>query len=406
MCKKFFLIIFNRAIFFLFLVIVFNFQCQAQTDQLSSMTSKKLNNDLAKEQFSFIVMGDNRPTGPKMPLPRTLFQIFDEIKILRPDFVLSVGDVGYGYRQTRQQFLNELDRFQSLIDNLALPFFNAPGNHEIQGKPEALTIMKQRYKEQYGSFNYANAHFIVLNTEEIGEEGTIAGKQLEWLKKDLEASKSATHIFILMHRPMYSLLNPDFDPQKRISFISRKTRDELAELFSKYPIKIVFAGHEHLFNQETLNGITYVTAGGSGAPLYAPPQRGGFSHYIIVKVNGSQISYDVVEPNHLEVTSVSGNDGLEPVSEVKVTNSTNVDIIANNIPLKLPKVSSAGEYKVSTRLIINNKIIPLVAKALSIEDNRDGSVNVCISVEMKAGTTFYLKVEAIDDSTEMTNSGS
>lgn len=403
MHQQFSLIMLNRIIFFILLIIAFNFQCQAQTDQLSSMSSKKLNNDLAKDQFSFIVMGDNRPTGPKMPLPRTLFQIFDEIKTIKPDFVLSVGDIGYGYGQTRQQFLNELDRFQNLIDNLALPFFNAPGNHEIQGKPEALTIMKQRYKEQYGSFNYANTHFIVLNTEEIGEEGTISGKQLEWLKNDLETNKSVAHIFVLMHRPMYSLLNPNFDAQKRISFISRKSRDELAELFSKYPIKIIFAGHEHLFNQETLNGITYITAGGSGAPMYESPQRGGFSHYVIVKVNANQISYDVVEPNHLEITSVSGNDGLEPISEVRVTNSTNVDVTANNISLKLPRISSAGEYKVSTRLIINNKIIPLLAKVLSVEDNRDGSVNVSISVEMKAGTTFYLKVEAFDDSTEMTN---
>lgn len=385
------------------LIVFTGLPCFGQTSNFASMSNKQLAQETNKEQFSFIVQGDNRPTGYGKPLPKVLFQIFDEIQILKPDFVLSVGDIGYGYGDTRQQFINELERFQSLIDKIGLPFFNAPGNHEVQDNEEALSVLLQRYKEIYGSFNYGKSHFIVLNTDELGHAGKIEGDQLTWLKEDLEKNKSAVNIFVLMHRPLYSSINPDFDPQKKTSFAARTNRDEIVELLGRYPVKMVFSGHEHLYHEEIHNGITYITSGGSGAPLYAQPQLGGFSHYVLINVDGNNVSYKVIEPNHVEVTNVSGNDGIESVSVVRVTNSNDSNLTANNIALKLPKISSNGEYKVSTKLVIRGKLIPLPAKITSITDNHDGSVTVGVTTELKPEATFSVTVEAVDNSLPMSS---
>jgi hypothetical protein len=49
-------------------------------------------------------------------------------------------------------------------------------------------------------------------------------------------------------------------------------------------------------------------AGGSGAPLYASPDRGGFSHYIVVRVGADKVSYDVIEPGRLYLEEGAATD--------------------------------------------------------------------------------------------------
>src|SRR5690242_12025157 len=93
------------------------------TRPIPSITPYKLTptND---DHFDFIVQGDNRPPGPGKPLPGTIVQIINEIRMLNPPFVLSVGDLVWGYRDTKQTFLNELDRFQSIANRAGVPIFN------------------------------------------------------------------------------------------------------------------------------------------------------------------------------------------------------------------------------------------------------------------------------------------
>ena len=81
--------------------------------------------------ITFIVGGDNRPTGKGAPIPRVLKTIFDEIALVRPDFVLWSGDTVYGYCDTRAELEGEYNAFLDLAIRGAVPLFNAPGNHEI-----------------------------------------------------------------------------------------------------------------------------------------------------------------------------------------------------------------------------------------------------------------------------------
>ena len=53
-----------------------------------------------------------------------------------------------------------------------------------------------------------------------------------------------------------------------------------------------------------------MTTGGAGGPLYTQPPAGGFAHYLLVTVEPDGTDFNVVEPNHLEVDHLAGNDGL------------------------------------------------------------------------------------------------
>src|SRR5262249_41294974 len=152
----------------------------------------------------------------------------------------------------------------------------------------------------YGSFDVGDVHFVALDTEVVGEENTIGAKQLAWLREDLERNKGQRAIFVFSHSEFFS--SPLIDAGQAHGHEAIKNRDELPQLFRGYPVKAVFSGHQHLFwreKPEDHDGIAYFVAGGAGAPLYATPDRGGFSHYLLVRVVGHQILYDVIEPGRL-----------------------------------------------------------------------------------------------------------
>jgi hypothetical protein len=69
----------------------------------------------------------------------------------------------------------------------------------------------------------------------------------------------------------------------------------------KYPVRAVFAGHEHFFNYSQHGQITYIITGCSGAYPYTDRRHGGFYHYVVIKVTGRNFSLQVFEPGGKEV---------------------------------------------------------------------------------------------------------
>jgi hypothetical protein len=281
----------------------------------------------------FVVGGDNRPTGRNAPLPRVTKQIFSEIGMIRPDFVLWSGDVVYGYGDTPAELSREYDRFAEAAALAHAPLFDSPGNHEIHhrdGEPcedDASEIaFTKRFGGLYGSFDAGGAHFIALDAEGVCFEDRLDPTQRAWLEADLEAHKNARAIFVFTHSVFFA--PPLIDPDSAKPEIGN--RPDLVALFRRYPVRAVFSGHAHLYSHEAHDGIDYFIAGGGGAPLYAPPDRGGFSHYVIVRLTGSTVAYDVVEPGHLYVETgpdlhgkattwiVNGNDANIPLRGAEI----------------------------------------------------------------------------------------
>jgi hypothetical protein len=240
------------------------------------------------DHFVFAVAGDNRATGRDVPMPPTAAQIFSEYRLLRPAFSLWTGDVIYGADDTPGEADAEYDVFLAAAAQSRTPLFNAPGNHEINNRADLEAVYRRRMGALYGSFDYGHSHFIGLDTDELNRKPGLGPAQLRWLRADLEANAAAKTRFVFMHFPLFPKVAgagwPDVGE-----------RDEVHHLLVRYHVTAVFAGHEHMFYESTHDGLRYVVTGGAGAPT-AGLEEGGYAHYLLIHVNGTEASVSVLAP--------------------------------------------------------------------------------------------------------------
>jgi 3',5'-cyclic AMP phosphodiesterase CpdA len=143
------------------------------------------------------------------------------------------------------------------------------------------------------SLTAGNALIVVLDSEETGMHAKIVGEQYKWLEDQLKNS-DRKFTFVFLHRPLY--------PAKKLHVVAcmsryKNSRDQLQGLFQKYGVDMVFAGHEHLYFRQDICGVTHVTTGGGGAPLYATDAHGGFHHYVIGTVGEDKAEFKVIDVN-------------------------------------------------------------------------------------------------------------
>jgi 3',5'-cyclic AMP phosphodiesterase CpdA len=343
----------------------------------------------APGEFTFAVAGDGRPTVAGMPFPQVTADIMREVALLRPAFTLYTGDAIFGYKQSRQQMLNELDRFRSLADSSRVPLFNVPGNHEAQSSAAAMDVLAEWGHDLYGSFDFEGWHFVGLNTDEPNREGRVTGDQLAWLEQDLAAAAAgAQGTFVFMHRPLFSWFQGDFNPDDA---------EILTKLFAAHAVKAVFAAHDHFYYEEEHDGVRYVTVGGAGGPLYTQPPSGGFSHYVLVSCGAAGVDHNVIQPGRLELTVLAGDDGLEPVTVARLANVTDRDVIARGLRLRVPRLGDPSLYRVSALsrdFALEEVQLPVVIT--EVEDRGDGSVALSVQVPLPTGCAVWVTVEARD----------
>lgn len=288
--------------------------------------------------FTFIVAGDNRPDNATDKQPPTPAQIFAAAKTEGAAFLVWTGDTIYGLDDADPVGIGkQYQEFFTLAAAAGVPVFNAPGNHEMDVKVKhdkdrkeiGSAAMEDLYRTNmgiakggaiYGAFSYANARFILLNSEEIPptgvtrspmavvdstdgtgkvnlDPGYISKEQMDWLKSELAANK-ATHTFIFMHHPI--------KPEKSDMGLDEKNAKDLVKQFAKYQnISYVFASHEHLYYNAQTRDTTpppnrtapskdppyYLISGGAGAHLV----KGGFHNYLVVSVDGNNIKVKMVQ---------------------------------------------------------------------------------------------------------------
>lgn len=253
----------------------------------------------APARFSFAVFGDNQPERTTLAQPEIFKQILDDINSAHPDFVISTGDTICGSADFSMLQVMYNDYADTVSLHLKAKLYQAVGNHDIYGSKRNQWFFKSKLKNLYQSFDHGDSHFIVLDSEVVGEEGRIAGDQLKWLRTDLYNSRNARNKFIFVHRPLFPVsghIGSSLDT-------NLAERDGLHQLFRTYKVTAVFSGHEHLFNTEIRNGIRYVISGGAGGRLY--PSffgTGDFHHYVMVTVTADKVGLEVVRTDRGEMT--------------------------------------------------------------------------------------------------------
>jgi len=307
------------------------------------------------QRFSFIVYGDTRGRrdGLEQQYEHSLIVNSAVAQIRRLEktefpvrFVLQTGDGVVNGRMGRQWNVSFVDLINRLTQDGGVPYFLAPGNHDVtssavQDDPQRQIGLKNyfalnaelippngspRRMNDYPvySFGYGNSFVIAMDSNVVADE-----RQFAWVKAQLEGldRNRYRNVFVYAHHPAFS---SGSHGGARVEAQTRIIRERYMPLFRKHHVKIYFNGHEHFFEHwveryEDATGkhrLDHVLTGGGGAPLYAyagdpdtreyiranndqkvtldriakPPAEpgGGAFHYVLVTVDGEKIKLEVI----------------------------------------------------------------------------------------------------------------
>jgi 3',5'-cyclic AMP phosphodiesterase CpdA len=138
----------------------------------------------------FAVIGDR--TGGHAP--GVYDEIIGEIELLKPDFVMNVGDMIEGYTDDYAKIEAEWDEYLDLLKQLSCPIHLTPGNHDIRDD-RSREIYRKRIGDNFYSFDYSGLHFIILDVSLVERTEDFPPDQLGWLKNDLKKNRKAAQTF-------------------------------------------------------------------------------------------------------------------------------------------------------------------------------------------------------------------
>ena len=241
--------------------------------------------------FHFVVMGDNRPWWNEADIVTQNEHFRKNIELaneLKPDFVVIVGDLIYGYTDDEDQNNEMWDFFDEACEGFEMPIHLVIGNHDVWNE-QSRKIWEQRYGPEYYSWDHKGCHFIALNSEVVGQANRITSEQLEWLKRDLANATGAERIFVFVHKPLWA---------ESEEWNKEEWNEKVHPLLAKYGVDTVFAGHWHQYMlYPEKDGVRYVITGGAGAETGPYELAGDFFHLLDVRVEDSSSSFSVVTAN-------------------------------------------------------------------------------------------------------------
>jgi hypothetical protein len=242
----------------------------------------------------FAVIGDN--TG--LARPGVFDQAMQQISWLRPDFILSVGDLIEGYTDDKALIASQWEAVERSVAKAGIPFIYTPGNHDMDNE-ETHAAWVSRRGPGYYAFRYKGALFLILNTEDPptpmapklakqlygmvdlmakdpdkadrvivdymsqakggnmtrisgyadADACNISDKQLAFVRDALARHPSPTWTFVVLHKPAWKMASPAF----------AKIQAMLGQ--RQYT---VFAGHTHYFTHDVLDGHDLINMGTTG----------------------------------------------------------------------------------------------------------------------------------------------
>jgi hypothetical protein len=246
--------------------------------------------------FTFAVVGD---TGSGS---RTQRAVGHRILASAPHFVLHTGDMVYERGEAERFDQTFFRPYAALLRTAAV--WPSLGNHDVRTS-DGLPWRDAFYtpannpeaSEGYYSFDFGNAHVVVLDSNDDAEPGSA---QHRFLERSL-GSTLATWRFVVLHHTLYSGGRYGGDTRLRAA---------LAPVFDRFGVHVVFMGHDHDY-ERTLPlaggapvrggaGTVYVTTGGGGKSIHRV--RGSATtayaesayHFVRVAVTGETLRLEMV----------------------------------------------------------------------------------------------------------------
>ena len=259
----------------------------------------------AGNAFSFAAVGDFGGGGPGET------EVADRIAADATQFTLTVGDNVYPDAQDPDfaTFYSDYDtrlfkQYAQVINKQS--FWPSNGNKEYYGDGAHWKIFALPNNERWYSYDWGDAHVIVLDSE---QQLTPGSPQYEFAEADLAANQGKTWRIAVIHRPPYSSTSNNAS--------SQEVQTNFVPLFEQQNVQLVLSGNSHnyersyplLGGQPAPRGVTYVVTGGGGNghnPFTIPqPAWSAFrdgTNYEYMRVS--------VSPQSLQLAAIRGSDGV------------------------------------------------------------------------------------------------
>ncbi|TWT77939.1 cyclic 3',5'-adenosine monophosphate phosphodiesterase [Posidoniimonas polymericola] len=219
------------------------------------------------ERFQIAIMTD-RTGGHR---PGIWMDAVNKLNMLRPQFVMSVGDLIEGYSQNREQVEGEWDEFLGFIDQMQMKFFFVAGNHDLTN-PMMHELWRKHFGAEWYSFDYQRVHFVCLSSEDPVDK--IGDEQIAWLSKDLEEHRDAKWTLVFLHKPLWIYAERDL----RAGNPDSTNWKQAEQLLVDRP-HTIFAGHVHHYVEYQRNEQKYYSlATTGGGSMLRGNEYGEFDH--------------------------------------------------------------------------------------------------------------------------------
>ena len=131
--------------------------------------------------------------------PGVFKKAMGEVNLLQPEFVICVGDLIEGYIEDKEGLNAQWNEFDGFLNQLEMPFFYVPGNHDISN-PVMAEEWQRRFGRSYYHFVYRNVLFLCLNSED--PPGThISARQVAYVSKTLAENQGVRWTLVFLHKP-------------------------------------------------------------------------------------------------------------------------------------------------------------------------------------------------------------
>lgn len=212
------------------------------TGKLPGAINFPLMEDDSNDEFSVLLFGDPQP------YTRQEADYFDR------DIVSELHNAnGYEFGITLGDIVgDDLDLFRPYSESIAkigVPWFNVYGNHDMNFDASSDQYADETFEDTFGpatySFNYGDAHFIILDDviypRTDGESGYIGGfteEQLTFIENDLKHVPKDKLVVLTMHIPLFL---ESYGRTFRL-----EDRDRLFELLGEFPHTLSLSAHTHM----------------------------------------------------------------------------------------------------------------------------------------------------------------
>ncbi len=213
--------------------------------------------------------------------------IIQEINLLKPDIIVTVGDQIEGYGDDMEAMSAEWDTVFAMLDELDAPVYLTPGNHDIWSDDSEELYRQRTGFDPYYSFDYENTHFIILDTSRAEAWSQVEEEQLAWLAADLDGVAPEDQVFVFCHKPLWLMT------------LGSGGSDPIHELLVEHGVDGVFTGHFHIYFSGVYDGIPYTSVGSSGGimnrPDLEPVARGEFFQFCWLTVDEDGFDLAVID---------------------------------------------------------------------------------------------------------------